>query len=105
MIALKSTSSHCPIPTPLDQPSLHCVSEGLIGSVDVRKAAGQLKLPIGRVEVDWPLAKDASPASTKNKNTFKFPRWKCPQICQGAWISTKAALAGVASRFHRKVWS
>ncbi len=105
MIALKSTSSHCPIPTPLDQPSLHCVSEGLIGSVDMWKAAGQLKLPIGRVEVDWPLAKDASPASTKNKNTFKFPRWIVPQIWQGAWSRTKAALAGVASRFHRKVWS
>ena len=105
MIALKSTSSHRPIPAPLDQPSLHCVPEGLIGSVDVRKAAGQLKLPIGRVEVDWPLAKDASPASTKNKNTFKFPRWICPQIWQGAWTVSKAALAGVASRFHRKVWS
>jgi len=84
MIALKSTSSHCPIPTPLDQPSLHCVSEGLIGSVDVRKAAGQLKLPIGRVEVDWPLAKDASPASTKNKNTFEFQRWNFPQNWHGS---------------------
>ena len=56
-------------------------------------------------EVDWPLAKDASPASTKNKNTFKFSRWICPQNCQRACKHTKAALAGVASRFHHKVWS
>ena len=83
MIALKSTSSHRPIPAPLDQPSLHCVPEGLIGSVDMWKAAGQLKLPIGRVEVDWPLAKDASPVGTKYKNTFKFQRGNVPQIWQG----------------------
>ena len=52
MIALKSTSSRCPIPTPLHQPALHYLSEGPIGSADLRKDVQQLKLPVRRVEVE-----------------------------------------------------
>ena len=44
MVALKSTSSHCPITIPLHQPALHYLSEGPIGSADLRKDVEQLKL-------------------------------------------------------------
>ena len=44
MVALKRTSSRCPIPTPLHQPALHYLSEGPIGSADLRKDVEQLKL-------------------------------------------------------------
>ena len=40
----RSTSSRCPIPTPLHQPALHYLSEGSIGSADLRKDVEQLKL-------------------------------------------------------------
>ena len=49
---LKSTTSRRPIATPLHQPPIHYLSEGLIGSADARKAIGQLKLLVWRVEVD-----------------------------------------------------
>ena len=52
MVALKRTSSRCPIPTPLHQPALHYLSEGPIGSADLRKDVEQLKLPVRRVEVE-----------------------------------------------------
>ena len=52
MVALKSTASHRPIPTPLHQPSYHYLSEGLIGLDERRKAVGQLQLPIWRVVVE-----------------------------------------------------
>ena len=52
MVALKRTSSRCPIPTPLHQPALHYLSEGPIGSADLRKDVQQLKLPVRRVEVE-----------------------------------------------------
>ena len=42
----RSTSSRCPIPTPLHQPALHYLSEGPIGSTDLRKDVQQLKLPV-----------------------------------------------------------
>ena len=42
MVALKSTSSHRPIPTQLHQPSLHYPSEGLMGSADLRNDVEQL---------------------------------------------------------------
>ena len=45
-------SSRCPIPTPLHQPALHYLSEGPIGSADLRKDVQQLKLPVRRVEVE-----------------------------------------------------
>ena len=48
----RSTSSRCPIPTPLHQPALHYLSEGPIGSTDLRKDVQQLKLPVRRVEVE-----------------------------------------------------
>ena len=48
----RSTSSRCPIPTPLHQPALHYLSEGPIGSADLRKDVQQLKLPVRRVEVE-----------------------------------------------------
>ena len=51
MVALKSTSSRCPIPTPLHQPTLHYLSEDSIGSADLREAIGQLQLPVRCVEV------------------------------------------------------
>ena len=49
---LKSTSSRSPIPTPLHQPSLHYLSEGLMGSDDLRKDVEQLQLLVRRVEVE-----------------------------------------------------
>ena len=49
---LKSTSCRCPIPTQLHQPSLHYLSEGLMGSADLRKVVEQLQPLIRRVEVD-----------------------------------------------------
>ena len=52
MVALKRTSSRCPIPTPLHQPALHYLSEDLIGSADLWKDVEQLKLPVRRVEVE-----------------------------------------------------
>ena len=52
MVALKSTSSHRPIPTQLHQPSLHYPSEGLMGSADLRKDVEQLQLLVQRVEVE-----------------------------------------------------
>ena len=48
---LKSTASHCPIPTPLHQPPIHYLSEGLMGSDERRKAVRQLQLPVWRVVV------------------------------------------------------
>ena len=48
---LKSTSSRCPIPTPLHQPALHYLSEGLIGSDERWKDVEQLELLVRRVEV------------------------------------------------------
>jgi hypothetical protein len=52
MVALKSTSSRRPIPTPLHQPALHYLSEGLMGSADLQKDVEQLQLLVRRVEVD-----------------------------------------------------
>ena len=52
MVALKSTSFHCLIATPLHQPALHYLSKGLMGSADLRKDAEQLQPLIWRVEVD-----------------------------------------------------
>ena len=52
MVALKSTSFRCPIPTQLHQPSLHYPSEGLMGSADLRKDVQQLQLLVRRVEVE-----------------------------------------------------
>ena len=52
MVALKSTSSRRPIPTPLHQPALHCLSEGLMGSADLQKDVEQLQLLVRRVEVE-----------------------------------------------------
>ena len=49
---LKSTSSRSPIPTPLHQPSLHYLFEGLMGLDDLRKDVEQLQLLVWRVEVD-----------------------------------------------------
>ena len=49
---LRSTTCRCPIPTPLHQPSLHYLSEGLIGSDKHRKAVGQLQLPVRGVVVE-----------------------------------------------------
>ena len=49
---LKSTASHRPMPSPLHQPSLHYLSEGLIGSDKHRKAVGQLQLPVRGVVVE-----------------------------------------------------
>ena len=49
---LKSTSCRCPIRTPLHQPSHHCLSEGLMGSNERRKAVWQLQLPVRRVELE-----------------------------------------------------
>jgi hypothetical protein len=42
MVALKSTSSRCPVATPLHQPALHYLSEGSMGSADLRKNVQQL---------------------------------------------------------------
>ena len=52
MVALKSTSSRCSIPTPLHQPSLHYPSEGPKGSADLRKDVEQLRLLVRHVEVE-----------------------------------------------------
>ena len=52
MVALKSTSSRCPITTPLHHAALHYLSEGLIGSADLQKDVEQLQLLVRRVEVD-----------------------------------------------------
>src|SRR6056300_916974 len=52
MVAQKSTSSRRPIPTPLHQPALHYLSEGLMGSADLQKDVEQLQLLVRRVEVD-----------------------------------------------------
>ena len=49
---LKSTSSRCPIPTPLHQPSLHYLSEGLMGLDERWKDVEQLQLLVRRVEVE-----------------------------------------------------
>ena len=40
------------MPSPLHQPPIHCLSEGLIGSDERRKAVGQLQLPVWRVVVE-----------------------------------------------------
>ena len=52
MVALKSTSSRCPLATPLHRPSLHYITKGLVGSADLRKDAEQLQPLIQRVEVE-----------------------------------------------------
>ena len=52
MVALKSTSCRRPIPTPLHQPSLHYLSEGLTGSAGAWKDVEQLQLLVRRVEVE-----------------------------------------------------
>ena len=49
---LKSTSSRSPIPTQLHQPSLHYLSEGLMGLDERWKDAQQLQPLVRRVEVD-----------------------------------------------------
>ena len=45
-------SSRCAIATPLHQPALHYLSEGLMGSADLQKDVEQLQLLVRRVEVD-----------------------------------------------------
>jgi len=52
MVALKGTSSRCPVPTPLHRPSLRHLPDGPRGSADLRKAVGRLQLPVRRVEVE-----------------------------------------------------
>ena len=51
-----SAQKHClplsRIPTPLEQPGLHYLSEGLMGPVDCRKALEQLEPLVRRVEVE-----------------------------------------------------
>ena len=45
---LRSTTCRCPIPTRLHQPSLHYLSEGLMGSADAWKDVEQLQLLVRR---------------------------------------------------------
>jgi hypothetical protein len=52
MVALESTSCRCPIATPLHQPALHYLSEGLMGSADAWKDVEQLQPLVWRVEVE-----------------------------------------------------
>jgi len=52
MVALKCTSCRRPIATPLHHPSLHYLSEGLIGSADAWNDVEQLQLLVRRVEVE-----------------------------------------------------
>ena len=52
MVALKCTSCRRPIATPLRQPSLHYLCEGLIGSANAWKDVEQLQLLVRRVEVE-----------------------------------------------------
>ena len=52
MVALKCTSCRRPTATPLHHPSLHYLSEGLIGSADAWNDVEQLQLLVRRVEVD-----------------------------------------------------
>ena len=52
MVALKSTSSRCPLATPLHRPSLHYISKGLMGLDERWNDAEQLQPLIWRVEVD-----------------------------------------------------
>ena len=52
MVALESTSCRCPIATPLHQPALHYLSEGLMGSADAWKDVEQLQPLVRRVEVE-----------------------------------------------------
>ena len=49
---LKSTASHRPIPTPLHQPSLHYLYEGLTGLDERWKDVEQLQLLVRRVVVE-----------------------------------------------------
>ena len=42
LVALKSTSSRCPIPTPLHQPAIHYLSECSMRSADLRNDVDQL---------------------------------------------------------------
>ena len=52
MVALKCTGCRRPIATPLRQPSLHYLYEGLIGSANAWKDVEQLQLLVRRVEVE-----------------------------------------------------
>ena len=52
MVALKSTSCRCSIPTPLHQPAFHYLSEGLTGSADLQNDVEQLQPLVRRVEVE-----------------------------------------------------
>eukprot|EP01043_Picozoa_sp_COSAG02_P055995 COSAG02_NODE_6575_length_3485_cov_19.926757_2_plen_63_part_00 len=60
MVALKSTSSHCPVATPLHQPTLHYLSEGLTGSNKRPEYVEQLQLLVWRPPVGRDLQKIAS---------------------------------------------
>ena len=52
MVALKCTGCRRPIATPLRQPSLRYLCEGLIGSANAWKDVEQLQLLVRRVEVE-----------------------------------------------------
>ena len=58
MVALKSTASRRPIPTPLHQHPSSYLSEGLIGSDGRPEAVGQQQPPRGCVDVGQRDAED-----------------------------------------------
>ena len=96
MVALKSTSSRCPIPTPLHQPAVHYLSEGLIGSADLRNDVEQQQPLVQRVDVEQRDAEDHR--QTRPPAILREQQRSSGRICVEAAGRTSYRLGKVASR-------
>ena len=96
MVALKSTSSRCPIPTPLHQPAVHYLSEGLIGSADLRNDVEQQQPLVQRVDVAQRDAEDHR--QTRPPLILREQQRSSGRICVEAAGRTSYWLGKVASR-------
>ena len=96
MVALKSTSSRCPIPTPLHQPAVHYLSEGLIGSADLRNDVEQQQPLVQRVDVEQRDAEDHR--QTRPPAILREQQRSSDTLCVEAAGRTSHRLGKVASR-------
>ena len=103
MVALKCTGCRRPIATLLHQPSLHHLSEGLIGSADVRKDVEQLQLLVRRVEVEQRDDEDdrrARPPTILRERQRSTSR-TCVEVAGNTLIRLRKACIGSAAAGNR----
>ena len=96
MVALKSTSSRCPIPTPLHQPAIHYLSECLMRSADLRNDVEQQQPLVQCVDVEKRDAEDHR--QTRPPAILREQQRSSGRICVEAAGRTSYRLGKVASR-------